>query len=361
MDQHPVLQAIIDRCRTGSVPGERRDGLKIGLAIESGAMSGVVSAGMLAALEFLGLSRAFDVVYGSSAGAINGAYFVAGQAASGAALYYESINNSRFVNPLRLLRGEPPFSLNFLFEQAMTRDKSLNWRKVVQSPIELVPIGTSVKTGEAVPLRGSQSRESLFLRLKASAQFPYPASQPIRVAEEEFFEGGVTVPVPIPSALDESCTHVLALLTRPAGVARTINSLLGRYFVSKKLGRYSPQLKAAYLSRADRHSCRLDWLKNATCAPGRSPYVCAIAPWRSARAVSRFENRWRPLVAGARAGAEAVLEAFAHPASLWAWVLLPIWVSFFRAMTDESSEQCTTATSAGDSQMAGACFSLWIK
>jgi predicted patatin/cPLA2 family phospholipase len=173
MDQHPVLQAIIHRCRTGSVPGQRSDGLKVGLVIESGAMSGVVSAGMLAALEYLGFLTAFDVVYGSSAGAINGAYFVAGQAGTGAALYYENINNSRFMNPLRFLCGAPPLSLNFLFEQAMTQEKSLDWRKVVQSPIELVPMGSSVKTGKAVLLRGAQSRESLFQRLKASAQFPF--------------------------------------------------------------------------------------------------------------------------------------------------------------------------------------------
>ena len=233
MDRNPVLQALIHRWRTGSVPGQRRDGLKIGLAIEGGAMRGVVSAGMLAALEYLGLLPAFDVVYGSSGGAINGAYFVSAQAGSGAAIYYENINNSRFISPLRFLCGGPLLSLNFLFEQAMTREKPLDWHKVVQSPIELVPVGTSVKTGKAVLLRGARSRESLFQRLKASAQIPFVASPPIRVADEEFFDGGLTAPIPVQPALEEGCTHVLALLTLPAGARPTPGSFLGRYFIAR--------------------------------------------------------------------------------------------------------------------------------
>lgn len=336
MGQHPVLQTIIHRCRTGSVPGHRSDGLKIGLAIESGAMSGVVSAGMLAALEYIGLLPAFDVVYGSSAGAINGAYFIAGQAASGAALYYENINNSRFLNPLRLLFGAPPISLNFLFERAMVRGKPLNWRKVVQSPIELVPVGTSVKTGQTVLLRGAQSKESLFLRLKASAQFPFPASSPIRVAEEEFFEGGLTAPIPVTPALEEGCTHILALVTRPVGARRAMDGLLDRHFVSKRLAEYNPLLRTAFLSRSDSHARHLKFLQESTGAPAHSPYVCAIRPPRGAPFVSRFENRWKRLVSGARSGAEAVLEAFGQPTAFWPWVLLPGWVTFFRAMNCDS-------------------------
>ncbi len=42
-------------------------------------MRGVVSGAMLMALRDLGLAHAFDAVYGSSAGAINAAYFLTGQ------------------------------------------------------------------------------------------------------------------------------------------------------------------------------------------------------------------------------------------------------------------------------------------
>ena len=61
-------------------------------------MRGVISAGMVVALEQLGCSRCFDAVYGSSAGAINGAFFVAGQAGLGTTIYYENINHREFID-----------------------------------------------------------------------------------------------------------------------------------------------------------------------------------------------------------------------------------------------------------------------
>ena len=52
-----------------------RDGT-IALVVQGGGMRGVYSMGALAALEEEGLADAFDVVVGSSAGAINGAYLL---------------------------------------------------------------------------------------------------------------------------------------------------------------------------------------------------------------------------------------------------------------------------------------------
>ena len=73
---HEVLRVIEERARSGSRPGHRSDGLRIALSIEGGGMRGTVSAGMAYALHELGLVRAFDAVYGSSAGAINAAWLL---------------------------------------------------------------------------------------------------------------------------------------------------------------------------------------------------------------------------------------------------------------------------------------------
>lgn len=50
-------------------------------------MRGCVPAGATAAINFLGLNDAIDVVYGSSAGAMVGAYFVSRQY-SGVQIYH---------------------------------------------------------------------------------------------------------------------------------------------------------------------------------------------------------------------------------------------------------------------------------
>ena len=39
-DVHPVLRALLERKRSGSKPGARTDGMRIGLAVEGGSMKG---------------------------------------------------------------------------------------------------------------------------------------------------------------------------------------------------------------------------------------------------------------------------------------------------------------------------------
>lgn len=323
MMQHPVLSAISRRREEGSVPGQRKDDLKIALAIEGGAMRGVVSAGMVAGLEYLGLLPAFDVIYGTSAGAINGAYFVAGQAAFGASIYYDEINNSQFINPLRWLCGDPSVSLEFLFEHVMIRRKPLVWQRVVDSPIELVPVATSIQQARAVLLRGARSRYDLYLRLKASARIPFVAGPPVRVNGEDCVFGGLYASIPFRQALDEGCTHVLALLTRPAGATLKRSNSLCRDIVCGKLARYNPLLRNAFSDRAGGYARDLDWLNAHTCAPNCSPYVCAVSPPRGAAIVGRFEKRCEYLVSGARSGVDAIMDALGQQNPSHRQVLYP--------------------------------------
>src|SRR5215813_3570940 len=76
------------------------DGRKIGLVVEGGAMRGVISCAALQGLEELGMTQVFDEVYGASAGAVNAAYFLAGQAGYATTIYYQTINTTRFIRRL---------------------------------------------------------------------------------------------------------------------------------------------------------------------------------------------------------------------------------------------------------------------
>src|SRR4051812_11204339 len=89
-----LLKDRANRLRQGKAPA---DGRKVGLIVEGGAMRGVISCAALQALEELGMTAAFDQVYGASAGAVNAAYFLAGQAAYATSIYYQKINNTRFI------------------------------------------------------------------------------------------------------------------------------------------------------------------------------------------------------------------------------------------------------------------------
>lgn len=89
---HPVIVAVVDRWRSQSKIGNRcaNDHMKIALCIEGGGMRGCVAAGSAAAINFLGLNDAIDVVYGSSVGSMIGCYFVSRQY-SGHRIYHGMI------------------------------------------------------------------------------------------------------------------------------------------------------------------------------------------------------------------------------------------------------------------------------
>lgn len=78
---HEVIKLIEKRVKSGSKPGARgpHDDAILALSMEGGGMRGSVSAGMASAIAVLGLSDAFDTIYGSSAGSVVGAYMVSRQ------------------------------------------------------------------------------------------------------------------------------------------------------------------------------------------------------------------------------------------------------------------------------------------
>src|ERR1043166_4327319 len=92
-----TIDLLRERARLARQGRQPEDGRKVGLVVEGGAMRGVISCAALMALEELGLTEAFDEVYGASAGAVNAAYFLAGQAAWATTIYYQKINNTRFI------------------------------------------------------------------------------------------------------------------------------------------------------------------------------------------------------------------------------------------------------------------------
>jgi predicted acylesterase/phospholipase RssA len=175
---HPVAKLLHERKQNNSkcTEGSRPDGCKIALVVEGGGMRGCVSAGMVCALHHLGMRDAVDVVYGSSAGSIVGAYFITGQVPwFGPELYYDKLTTAgkEFIDTKRLLRslgfglvdprllkdvltrpnnGKPVLSLPFLLKKTMQETKPLNWDKLIErqkvQPLKVIASG--LKSEEAV-------------------------------------------------------------------------------------------------------------------------------------------------------------------------------------------------------------------
>ena len=204
--------------RSGRPAGHAEDGWRIALAIEGGGMRGTVSAGMALALHERGLVPAFDAVYGSSAGAISGAWLVSSnpEGLRGWADPDYARSLIRWPAPLRRRpRRRPVVDVETLIEVLYQTEFPMDFASVLASPVEYHPLATDAATGESTDLRPLITDEAeLRLALRASASLPFLAGPPIELHERRFYDAGVAESIPFRTPLAQGATHILVLRSR---------------------------------------------------------------------------------------------------------------------------------------------------
>ncbi|GLC42003.1 hypothetical protein PLESTM_001275600 [Pleodorina starrii] len=222
-NHHPTLRLIASRLRSGSKPGARTDGARLGLVVEGGGMRGCISGAMLMALYDLGCTNCFDAVYGASAGAINATYYLTGQR-HGLRIYHEDLTRgSAFLDIRNLFSGSsrPVMNIDFLIDQVMHTAKPLDWDAVLASPTPLKVVASCLDSLQPVLLSDFADRAELAEALKATAAVPQIAGPPRTVRGRTLVDAAVFEPVPVQSAIRDGCSHVLVLCTRPAPTRRS--------------------------------------------------------------------------------------------------------------------------------------------
>lgn len=308
---HPVAQVLHERRATRSRPGARCDGYRVGLAVEGGAVRGVVSAGMLVALEELGFRDAFDVIYGSSAGSFNAAYFLAGQAWHVPPLYLDQVADGHAMRLRRVLRGAPVLCLDRVIDVLMEGPVPLDWAAALASPIRLCVIASSITELRPVLLTQFATLRELRLALQAGATIPFVAGPPVEFRGHRLVDAAVIQSHPYEAAVEEGCTHVLSLSTRPRGRTRGRPGL-GSRFMAWRLDRLRPGLGRASLRRLAAYDKAQMCLADLTERPCDPPYVLDVAPRPGSQEVARLTRNVGHILKGARHGYEATVRAIEH-------------------------------------------------
>ena len=222
-----MLRLIKERVRSGSRPGHRDDPYRIALSIEGGGMRGTVSAGMALALHELGMVPALDAVYGSSAGAITGAWLLS-STPEGLRGWADPDYARTLIRWSSLLRGRPVVDVRTLVEVVYQTEFPMDFDSVLASPVEYHPLGTDAESGESTDLRPLiASPVELRLALRASASLPFLAGPPVELRGRRFYDAGVAESVPFRTPLAQEATHVLVLRSRrplaPNGAGPHVN------------------------------------------------------------------------------------------------------------------------------------------
>lgn len=280
-------------------------------------MRGVFTAGALCALEALGLRGAFDAIYGSSAGAVNGGYFLSGQVTLGTSIYYSDLIDRAFIDWRRFLAGTA-VDIDFCYEEVIGRRKRLDLARVLASPTSLRIFATRVEQArvESFTQEEIATPRDLLTLFKASAAMPLVYRRPVRYRGARYVDGALFAPVPLLEAIADGATHILVLLSRPLATAaltpqrflmplvlrsidrRASRALARAWAAGQERLRQAIALLAAAENNGDPQKNAGDGLHLAVVAP---PPAFHLTRWTTDRAA---------LLAGAELGARRTLALF---------------------------------------------------
>jgi hypothetical protein len=253
---HAVINLIVSRFHQRTTPQNRTDDATLALAIEGGGMRGAVSAGMAAAIYALGLMDSIDVIYGSSAGALIGAYMVSRQL--GTDVYTDILTNSKgfFICKKRLifsllsnfakqvwgipqLYEQPGMNISYLLDTILhskdgIRPLDMEAFSYYSKHHQKLRVACSCvdERGKLVSkvfgdddfgedTKSSTGRTGLHACLEASMMVPAGTGAPVEIFQPnstlKAFDAFCFEPLPYRSAVEEGASHVLVLRSRPQG------------------------------------------------------------------------------------------------------------------------------------------------
>jgi len=234
-----VLELLKERKRRET----KDDGRKFGLIIEGGGMRGIIAGGMLVALhESLG-AEIFDIVYGTSAGALSGAFFLSGQIPYGIAIYYEDLATEKFIN---LARIPPKFDIDYLIN-IIEYKRKLDISALKCNATELIIASTDITTGEQHYI-SSRDNVSILTAIKASCALPIFYDKPIKIKGNRYLDGGTINDLLVRKAIDDGCTDILILFTRPRERPRRA-SRVSSFIEAVELRKYGERFAATFFNR----------------------------------------------------------------------------------------------------------------
>lgn len=161
----------------------------------AGAMSGIFSAGFSKTMKELGLKNKIHAMYGNSAGSLSAMYYLSDQIDLGAGLYYEDLNEDKYIKWDRLVgyvltgfknaifRSNtvplPVFDID-LIERIITTKRKINFENYKESGVDLYMIAYNLTTGHHDYLKLEKEEEIIpFLRATGGGHPAYPHSSHI--------------------------------------------------------------------------------------------------------------------------------------------------------------------------------------
>ena len=267
-------RAVIDLITARSGGSYCGDGKRLGLVVEGGGMRGVYTAGSLLALHLLDLRNTFDDLFGTSAGAVNGAHFLSGAGPAKVSTYYRWLDHSKFINPLRIRKI---VDIDYFADEVLTHLERVEVELVGKARTELWVAVLNQRTAE-VELRNSR-RESIPLlkMLKAAVAIPVLYGRTVVLGEDHYMDAGFVQPFALSGAIESGCTDLLVVTAQPASFRSKPPAWWKTQILEHHCARRNAKLRSLYLTSWETQNQERR-LADGTTPPWPKANIATLAP-----------------------------------------------------------------------------------
>ena len=269
---------------------------KTALVVEGGALRSVFSSGLLDGFMKHDFDP-FDLYIGVSAGAANLLFYISRMPGAGYELYRQAVQSTRFISPVRFVKGGHLIDLDWLLDHLITGD--LRDRLLNPSEKDLYIGMTSVVNGGSEYHQGFD--EHLIAALKASMSLPLLYRNFPDYKHQPMTDGGIANGIPVDEAIRLGARRIMVVRSRTKNHVKT-DTLMHR-FIRHRL-RKLPELHKVLQHRILIHENS----KALIASPPDGVHVVDICPPDSFRQ-GRFSRDRQKLESGYRMGMEESLKA----------------------------------------------------
>ena len=175
--------------------------LKLGLALGGGAAKGFAHVGVIEVLEEAGIRP--QLVVGTSAGSVVGAFYASGKSAEQLQHLSETMDEKTLADWNMPLIGRGVMRGDALAKYV---GQQLSVQKIEDMKIPLGIVATDLHTGQAILFQ----RGDVSTAVRASSAVP-AVFQPVTIADKDYVDGGLVSPVPVRFARQMGADIVIAV------------------------------------------------------------------------------------------------------------------------------------------------------
>jgi predicted patatin/cPLA2 family phospholipase len=189
--------------------------MKTGIIDVGGGFRGSFGAGVLD--RCLDDGASVDYGIGVSAGSANIISYFAGQKGRNYTYYTEYTFRKEYISLRNMIRKHNYLDLDYVYSTLSDSDGEypLDYQAAKASGKEYYAVACDAVTGKPRYFTiGDGMEQDRYDALKASCCVPI-ACQPYRVGGVPYVDGGLADPVPVKKALDDGCSRIILILTKP--------------------------------------------------------------------------------------------------------------------------------------------------